>query len=56
MTHLEYYDQLIKSGEIVAGYWIAKEVDNLVREMSDERFVYDTTEADKRIKFMQTLS
>lgn len=55
MTHLEYYDQLIKSGEIVAGYWIAKEVDNLVREMSDERFVYDTTEADKRIKFMQTL-
>lgn len=51
---LEYYD-LIKSGEIVVGYWIRKEIRNLVRDLEDERFIYDTTEAHKRIRFMETM-
>lgn len=51
---LEYYE-LIKSGEVIVGYWIRREIENLVEDLNDERFVYDTTEAHKRIKFMQTL-
>ena len=55
MTHLEEYEHLIRSGEIVAGYYLRKEVENLVEELEDERFTYDTTEAEKRIRFMETL-
>lgn len=55
MTHLEEYARLIRSGEIVAGYYLRKEVENLVEELEDERFTYDTTEAEKRIRFMETL-
>lgn len=55
-TYLEQYHELIKNGEVVVGYWIKKEVDNLVRDLHDDRFIYDTTEAHKRIKFMQTLA
>lgn len=54
-TYLEEYDYLIKGRHVVAGYWIAKEVDNLVRDLQDGRFIYDTAEAHKRIKFQQTL-
>lgn len=55
MTYLEEYDYLIKGRHVVTGYWIQKEVDNLVHDLQDGRFVYDTTEAHKRIKFMQTM-
>ena len=54
-TYLEEYDYLIKGRHVVTGYWIQKEVDNLVRDLQDGRFIYDTTEAHKRIKFMQTM-
>lgn len=53
-TYLEEYQYLIKGRHVVVGYWIEKEVDNLIRDLQDGRFVYDTTEAHKRIKFMQT--
>lgn len=49
---LEYWD-LIKSGKVVAGYWIKKEVQRLVDDL--EVYEYDTSEAEKRIKFMETL-
>lgn len=55
MTYLEAYKSLIDNGEVVVGYWIKRAVDNLVEEMNDPRFVYDTTVAHKRIKFMQTM-
>ncbi|MBO5842690.1 MAG: terminase large subunit [Clostridia bacterium] len=54
-TYLEEYDYLIKGRHVVVGYWIAKEIDNLVRDLQDGRYVYDTAEAHKRIRFMQTL-
>lgn len=53
MTHLETYAQLIKSGEVVAGFWIRQVIQNLIEDLG--RFDYDTTEADKRIKFAETL-
>lgn len=55
MTHLERYKELIDRREVIVGYWIKKEVNNLVKDLKDPRFVYDTTLADKRIRFMQTL-
>ena len=54
-TYLEEYDYLIKGRHVVTGYWIQKEVDNLVHDLQDGRFIYDTTEAHKRIRFMQTM-
>lgn len=54
-TYLEQYYDLIKSGEVIVGYWVRREVENLIEDMSNPDYVYDTTEAHKRIKFMQTM-
>lgn len=53
-TYLEQYNDLIQSGEIVVGYWIRKEIENLVADLDNPAYIYDTTEAHKRIKFQQT--
>ena len=53
MTYLEEYHNLIKTGQVVAGYWIRKEVQRLIEDL--EVYEYDTTQAHKRIKFVQTL-
>lgn len=53
-TFLEEYKYLIDGRHIIVGYWIKKEVQNLYEDLQDGRFIYDTTEAHKRIDFMQT--
>lgn len=53
MTCLEEYWKLIKSGEIVAGYWIRKQVQNLIDDL--DVYEYDTTEAAKRMKFIEKM-
>lgn len=50
---LEYWD-LIQRKEIVVGYWIRRQVRNLVRDLEDPRYIYDTREAHKRIRFQET--
>ena len=55
MTHLETYWNLIKRREIVVGYWIKQEIHNLIDDLDDDRFIYDTSEADKRIRFIEKL-
>lgn len=55
MTWLEEYHDLIKRREVVTGYWIRKEIRNLVEDLEDGRYIYDTTEADKRIRFEEKL-
>lgn len=55
MTYLEQYYADIKSGKEVVGYWIKKEIQNLINDLKDAEFIYDTTEAHKRIKFMETM-
>lgn len=54
-TYLEQYHELIKSGGVIVGYWVRKEVENLIADLENPAYIYDTTEAHKRIKFMQTL-
>lgn len=55
MTYLEEYADLITRKEIVVGYWVKREVRNLIHDMSDPRYIYDTTEAHKRMKFEERL-
>lgn len=55
MTFLEEYADLISSGKVIAGHWIKKEIRRLVRDLQDERYIYDTAEAHKRIRFMETM-
>lgn len=51
---LEYWN-LIQTKQVNVGYWIKQAVKNLVEDLNDPRFIYDTTEAHKRIKFEETL-
>lgn len=53
MSYLLDYWDLIRSGKVVAGYWLRQEVRRLVEDL--DVYEYDTTEAEKRIKFMETL-
>ena len=53
-TYLEQYHDLIKNGEVIVGYWIRKEIENLIEDLNNPDYVYDTTEAHKRIHFMET--
>lgn len=55
MTNLEIYWDLIQRREIIVGHWIKKEVRNLINDLDDPRFVYDTAESDKRIRFEESL-
>ena len=55
MTYLEEYWNLIQSGQVVVGRYLRKAVRNLVRDLEDERYTYDTSESDKRIKFQEAM-
>ena len=51
--YLEEYRNAIKRGEIVAGVELITELDNLIHDMNDPRYIYDTRDADVRIGFME---
>ncbi len=53
--YLEQYSELIKNGDVVVGYWIRKAIANLIEDLNNPDYIYDTTEAHKRIKFMETM-
>lgn len=52
-TYIQDYRKAIRSGEIVAGRELIDELDNLIRDMADDRYIFDTTDADQRIDFME---
>lgn len=52
-TYLQEYRQAIRSGEIIAGRELIDELDNLIADIDDDRYIFDTTEADIRIDFME---
>ena len=54
-NYLQEYWGLIQNKQIVVGYWIKKQVRNLINDLDDPRYIYDTTEAHKRIKFEESL-
>lgn len=53
MTFLEEYWNMIRNGEVVVGYWMRQEIKRLVDDLNV--YEYDTTEAHKRIRFMESL-
>lgn len=53
-TYLQQYHEMIQNGEVVVGYWIRREIENLINDLNDPAFIYDTAEAHKRIRFMET--
>lgn len=55
MTHLEEYGRMIRDREVIAGYWMKQEIRRLIDDLEDPRYIYDTAEAEKRIRFMETL-
>ena len=54
-TYLEQYHDMIRNGEVVVGYYVRKEIENLIDDLDSAECIYDTTEAHKRIRFMQTM-
>lgn len=53
--NIKRYADMIESGDVVVGYWIRKEVRNLIEDLESERYLFDTTESDKRIRFQEKL-
>lgn len=52
-NYLREYHRLIQAKEIVTGYYLRKEIQNLFDDL--DLYEYDTTEAHRRIKFIETL-
>jgi len=48
----EYYHQIM-SGEIIAGYELKDELSKLMEDLDDDRYIYDTRDADLRMDFME---
>ncbi len=48
----EYYKQIM-SGQIIAGQEMKDELTKLMNDLDEERYIYDTTDADNRIDFME---
>lgn len=55
MTHIKRYWEMIRNGEVIVGALLRRQIRNLIDDLSDPRFIYDTTEADKRIAFQEHL-
>ena len=51
--YLIQYRIAIKKGEIIAGQELTMELDRLINDLGNPRYYYDTTEAYKRIHFME---
>lgn len=52
-NYLLQYREAIKRGDIIAGNELITELDNLIRDLNDPRYIYDTKDAELRIDFMQ---
>ncbi|MFR1626719.1 MAG: terminase large subunit domain-containing protein [Thomasclavelia ramosa] len=51
--YLIQYREAIRSGEIIAGRELIKELDRLIEDLEDPRYFYDTSGAYERMDFME---
>lgn len=51
--YLREYRNAIRRGEIIAGVELITELDNLIDDLKDPRYIYDTTDAERRIDFLE---
>ena len=54
MSYLLEYREAIRSGEIIAGIELTTELDNLIADLDDPEYRYDTTKADLLIDFIES--
>lgn len=54
-TYLEQYWDMIQNHEVVVGYWIKQQIKNLIDDLDNPRYIYDTTEFEKRKRFQEKL-
>ena len=52
-NYLLRYREAIRRGEIIAGVELITELDNLISDLDDPRYIYDTRDAEQRIDFME---
>jgi phage terminase large subunit-like protein len=52
-NYLLQYRDAIQRGEIIAGVELITELDNLINDLDDPRYIYDTADAEQRIDFME---
>lgn len=52
-TYLLQYREAIRKGEIIAGYDMIQELDNLIEDLSSSEYIYDTLDAEIRIDFIE---
>lgn len=50
---LEYYDEIVKEN-IVVGRELRKQLENLIEDLSNEKYIYDNSDAELRIEFIET--
>lgn len=55
MTYLEEYAGMIERGEVIVGEYLRKQIDNLIEDLKNPAYIYDTAEANKRIAFQEKL-
>lgn len=53
-SYIEQYNDLIQHGDVVVGYWIWREIENLISDIYNRDYIFNTAEAHKRIRFMET--
>lgn len=51
--YLLQYRDAIRRGEIIVGVELITELDNLISDLDDPRYIYDTRDAETRIDFME---
>lgn len=54
-TYLEQYYEEIKKGNIIAGYWVKREVGNLLQDLNNQRYIFDPSHCYKRFFFQERL-
>ena len=52
-NNLQIYADMIDKGEIIVCEYLAREIENLIRDLSNPRFVYDTRDAVRRFAFQE---
>lgn len=52
-NYLLEYREAIRRGEIIAGHELIDELDNLIRDLDNPRYIYDTRDAEMRMDFME---
>ncbi len=52
-NNLQIYADMIDKGEIVVCEYLGREIENLLRDLSNPRYIYDTKDAERRFAFQE---